>query len=378
MDRQVPGALPPVPVMYPGGPSDLGFLYGLMDDIGGGTVSLALEQEWTALQYFLAGSLHCVDDADATGISYPLDLCHTNSGGTGEAGIGVGVLLRTETANVEGDAETIGWVQAQTVQVGPGVTDSNLQFHVLDIGTEVEVLRLSGRHVDMLLTPPSSADRGMLNLGDGGFAGGGGENFAGSSSGTVLGINSPSTFTGALLDAQEAGVSRLRVLGDGRAGLGTGSPTGMLHISRPAQLVPDPNFLAYLKVTGAADTFVQAADEPVDVLFDLARTVNLDTGDRIALRSALITGATYSAVGTSTVAAAATLAIAGAPAVTGGNLTITNSYALWVTGTTRFDPGDQPFVWELPQDDTTLTGGITGRIKVIINGQTRFIPYYSS
>jgi hypothetical protein len=376
-DFPIPAAPPVPPTLYPGGPSVLGFILPYLGGVSG-AASLTEENSFTELQTMLAGSEHFVDDTNADGISYPLLVGHSSSVGTAEAGIGVGMLLETETANQENVFETIGWFQAQTTQVGPGVTDSNLQFKLLDGGTETEVLRLSGRHADIPLTPPNSSDLAMLNLGNGGFSGEG-EDFAGSSSGTVLAVNQPVTFEGDLLNLERAGLSRLRVQGDGRCGVGTATaPTAMFQITRPAILVPDSDFLAYLRVTGAADTFVQASDEPIDVRFELDRTVNLDTGDRLAVRSMLVQGATYSAVGTSTVTEAATLAIAGAPAVTGGNLTITNSYALWVTGSVKFDPGAQPFVMYLPQDNTTLSGSITGRIKVNINGQTRYLPYYTS
>lgn len=52
-------------------------------------------------------------------------------------------------------------------------------------------------------------------------------------------------------------------------------------------------------------------------------------------------------------------------------------YALFVdSGISRFD-GNGNVVFELPEDDTNLTGNITGRIPVRIEGQLRYIPYYT-
>ncbi len=370
-----PGTAPVPPALYPAGETELAFILPYLGGVSG-SAGLTDANVFTALQTMLAGSDHCLDDGNGAAISYPLSLCHTNSGGVGLEGIGAGLKLETETANVEGSVETIGWLQAQTTAIGPGVTDSNLQIHVLDEGTEAEVMKLSGRHVDILLTPLSDDTLGMLNLGDGGF-GGDSDEFAGDSNGTVIAANSPVTFEGDLLNLERAGLSRLRVRGDGRVGIGaTTAPTGVLHVTRAAKLVPDPNFLSYLKVTGAADTFVQPSDEPTDIFFDFARTVQLDTGDRAAVRSMRISGVTLSAVGASTVTEAATLAINGGPAA-GTNVTLTNSYALWVTGTARFDPGAQPHVWKLPQDDVA-PGAIVGRIPVNIGGVTRYIAYHAA
>jgi hypothetical protein len=62
------------------------------------------------------------------------------------------------------------------------------------------------------LTFLSSAG-GLLQLGGGGFAGGGGPNFLGSSAGTVLALNAPSGYAGALLDLQVGGARALLVTG---------------------------------------------------------------------------------------------------------------------------------------------------------------------
>lgn len=62
------------------------------------------------------------------------------------------------------------------------------------------------------LVAPASAT-GLLQLGGGGFAGGGGGNFAGSSAGTVLAINAPTGYLGALADLQVGGTRALLLTG---------------------------------------------------------------------------------------------------------------------------------------------------------------------
>lgn len=68
----------------------------------------------------------------------------------------------------------------------------------------------SGR-VDFTQVAPGTADRGVVNLGSGGFAGGGSGNFAGNASGTALAINAPSGFAGDLVMAQVNGAQFFRV-----------------------------------------------------------------------------------------------------------------------------------------------------------------------
>ena len=52
-----------------------------------------------------------------------------------------------------------------------------------------------------------------------------------STSGTGLGVNAPSGFSGRLLDLQTNGTSRMVVQGDGKLGLGTTSPNAQFHVS---------------------------------------------------------------------------------------------------------------------------------------------------
>lgn len=86
--------------------------------------------------------------------------------------------------------------------------------------------------------------------------------------------------------------------------------------------------------TGGAHTTLTASVEATDVDFDLARTVQFATGALATQRAFVIRAPFYAFVAASTITTAATLAITGAP-VAGANATITNAFALDVTGTTR-------------------------------------------
>ncbi len=57
--------------------------------------------------------------------------------------------------------------------------------------------------------PAATANHGVVNIGSGGFAGGGGGNFVGLAAGTQLAINSAAGFTGELIGAQVGGVTKL-------------------------------------------------------------------------------------------------------------------------------------------------------------------------
>jgi hypothetical protein len=86
---------------------------------------------------------------------------------------------------------------------------------------------------------------------------------------------------------------------------------------------------------------------------------------------------TYSTTGAGvTVTHAASLYVGAAP-TTGANVTITNPYAFWVdSGRARFD-GDGTHVFELPADATGNTSAATGRIPILVGGNTRYIRYYT-
>lgn len=86
------------------------------------------------------------------------------------------------------------------------------------------------------------------------------------------------------------------------------------------------------KITGAAHTTITAA-EAVDVDFALNRTVQFTAGAAFTQRAVAIGNPTYSATAAQTITKATTLSIAGEP-VAGTNVTMTNAFALDVSGRT--------------------------------------------
>ncbi len=94
-----------------------------------------------------------------------------------------------------------------------------------------------------------------------------------------------------------------------------------------------------LTVVGGAHTTLTTASDINDVYFNLARTVQRAAGAVTAHRSIKITAPTLSAVSSSTITDAATVAISGAP-VQGTNATLTRTMALWVeAGQSQFPLG---------------------------------------
>ncbi|MEI6400494.1 MAG: tail fiber domain-containing protein [bacterium] len=83
-------------------------------------------------------------------------------------------------------------------------------------------------------------------------------------------------------------------------------------------------------LTGAAHLALATSTEATDVNFNLARTVQFNTGALTTQRAFLIQAPTYSFVGSSTITDAATLAITGAP-IKSTNATITNTHALLIS-----------------------------------------------
>lgn len=215
-------------------------------------------------------------------------------------------------------------------------------------------------------TPGSETTYGTLNLGPGGFTGAA-NHFSGSSGGQILAVNSTSGFAGRLADFQRGGVSVLRLVADGRVGVGIGATiNSQFYVSRPA-VAANPANPTYLRVQGVADTAMTASTEVIDVEFALARTLQFATGALTNQRAFAITAPTYAAVGASTITNAATLYIDNAP-VAGTNATLTNRYALWLdSGMARFD-GDGTQVFEIGLSNTTAEGTYYGRVPVLIPG----------
>lgn len=171
---------------------------------------------------------------------------------------------------------------------------------------------------------------------------------------------------------------RLTILAStgGEIGIQTFNPTAVLHITRNSALAT-PSNPTYLKVVGVADTALTAGTEAPDVQFSLNRTVEFSTGALTNQRAVQILAPTYSFVGASTIANAATLYIDRQPQP-GANATITNPYSLWVDGgIARFD-GNGTICFEIGTFDTVALGSFYGRVPVTIPGVgTKYLALYN-
>lgn len=121
-------------------------------------------------------------------------------------------------------------------------------------------------------------------------------------------------------------------------------------------------------VTGAVLSALAASTEAPDVDLDLDRNVQFSTGALATQRAVIIRPPTYAFVGASTITTAATVAITGAP-VAGTNATITNAFALDVTGATRIT-GKLTVTGSIDPTDLTLSGGGTAHFIAWGNGTT--------
>jgi hypothetical protein len=178
-----------------------------------------------------------------------------------------------------------------------------------------------------------------------------------------------------------AGVERVRLHGDGRAGVASGGANPLAtgvewNITKAAAAAP--SIKTYLQVLGVADTALTASTEASDIIFNLGRTVTFATGALTDQRAIRVTAPTYAFAGASTLTNPSTLYIDNAP-VLGANATFTNGpYALFVdAGLARFD-GNGSHYFELPTADTTAAGAYKGRLPIIVNGVTQYLHYYDA
>lgn len=151
-----------------------------------------------------------------------------------------------------------------------------------------------------------------------------------------------------------------------------------LHVSR-AGAASNPTVATYLRVKSVADTSL--AQGSVDVEFDLGTTHQLVAGGgTLGQQNAVnVVGPTYSATGALTITEAVGCFLNTLPTA-GTNVTMTNRYALYVNGPSRFESGTSggiSYVWKLPTDDTPV-GATVGRIPINIGGTLRYIPYHAA
>lgn len=222
--------VPPAPVTYPGpGLTQEEFLYeqivalaAAMNAVTAGTLTLGGSNTWTGLNNFtqpaaftnpgaaIAPVSSILDNNNATGVDYPLILGHSYSGGVGQAGLGVGLRLQVESS-AEGVLNTLAAFEAQSTVVTNGAMTGEAGIVVVNAGTPRREVTFAKGQTRWVNTPQATAAYGMLSLGDGGFTGGGGQNFAGNANGTWYSANADQAYTGDLLRLQTGGKDRIVV-----------------------------------------------------------------------------------------------------------------------------------------------------------------------
>lgn len=219
-------------------------------------------------------------------------------------------------------------------------TDANVSISIQPTGSGVvntlgllSVVRADGAGVTDVIRATKTNSGGAGQNGDGASVTLASE----SSTGTDLDAVS---LDGVLTDAAVASATSalvVRTRFDGSA-LGealrvTRTATTITQAAGSPNTTPGPAF----RVIGGAHLGNIATVEASDVAFDLGQTKTWATGPIVTQRAVRITPPTYAFVGASTITNAATVCISGAP-IAGGNATITNQYALWITGDrARFD-----------------------------------------
>lgn len=112
--------------------------------------------------------------------------------------------------------------------------------------------------------------------------------------------------------------------------LGVGA-RGTITIS-PGATTASP--VASLALTAPAHTILTASTENIDINFNLARSVQFNTGALTTQRAFIIQAPTYTFIGASVISDAYTTFITGSP-IQGTNATITRSWALGVAGSVQ-------------------------------------------
>jgi len=154
--------------------------------------------------------VNLIDNNNATGVDYPVALGHTNSGGVGGAGLGVGINLTVESAT-EGVRGSIATFEAQQTVATAGAQTGEAGINVTNAGASRREVTFAKNQTRWLNTPQATANFGAIFLGDGGYTGPGGQNFAGNANGTWYSGNADGAFAGDLLRLQTGGKDRLVV-----------------------------------------------------------------------------------------------------------------------------------------------------------------------
>jgi hypothetical protein len=150
--------------------------------------------------------------------AYTVD-CPSGQATFGSVSLGVGAGVKIWHGGSNARMLNLGGPAGQEVQLG---SSGGLGF-LVNGATSVMNLSTAGV-LSVVSTPPASANGGLVNLGSGAFDGVAAGHFVGSASGTQLAINAASGYTGNLIDAQLAGVSKFKV--DNGGALTCGAITG--------------------------------------------------------------------------------------------------------------------------------------------------------
>jgi hypothetical protein len=209
-----------------GGNAAAGFLGSLIDLqvngtsqlLVGPTGNMELVGRVTAFGSAAAPSRFIAEDTAATARGFPLAVRHRSSAGAGGVLMGAGLFFEVESTT-EGSFNSLGSFGCDALTNALGTQNGRFFIRGAVGGTNTDLLYASGQKIELPQAPAATADYGLLNLGSGGFAGGGGSAFAGSASGTVLAVNSAAAFGGDLLNLQTGGASRLRISGGGALSL---------------------------------------------------------------------------------------------------------------------------------------------------------------
>lgn len=113
-------------------------------------------------------------------------------------------------------------------------------------------------------TPKGVAAGALIQIGNGGFAGGGSD-FTGSANGTFIGLNTASGFTGNIIDIQVAGVTFIKVTNSKAITIGSSASTIGFFGQSPASR-PSAYTTSNVTTDRSYDADVTSVDEIADVL----------------------------------------------------------------------------------------------------------------
>jgi hypothetical protein len=197
-------------------------LAAFVNGLTAGTLTLGGANAWTGVNTFsqpvtftnpgqtVAPETSILDNNNATGVDYPLMLGHSYSGGVGQVGLGVGLRLEVESAT-EGVLNTLASFEAQSTVATNGAMTG--EWGIVSVTAGVSRREITGGKgvTRWINTPIATPNYGTIFMGDGGYTGPGGQNYAGNAAGGWLSVNADQAFVGDLSRLQCGGKDRLVV-----------------------------------------------------------------------------------------------------------------------------------------------------------------------